>query len=183
MIGQELDSLADLVRLVSPFRAKDAERALIVDRTCADIVRRRACGLGVCCRPAHLPGHCRVDLFHLLWTRSSRPLQRDRRKRSQGCHREGALLRGSPDPLLAGSRQSPGMVDKTRMDRRQGRHPMGQGRLVGRARRCWRYSLGELRVWTMGRGNGEQDVARAQTMIRAEAGRGSPGRDGRIFLD
>jgi hypothetical protein len=107
MLGQELDSLADLVRLycapLVPWSYLSFEPL--------DILWSRS---GTPClrgRTSHLFGHCSADRIHLLWARSTGSIQRHGRTCSQKPIRKGEVFRGSTHPFLLGTSWHPVVLD------------------------------------------------------------------------
>lgn len=119
MIGQELDSLADLVRsrfrilhvklrlttflplcLPAPCSSSSiflvacvyGPRGLGRACICIDLVWRRTRAARLCRRLPDVPRHGRAYGFHLLWARPPRSLQRDGRTGPQGCQGQGGIL-------------------------------------------------------------------------------------------
>lgn len=87
MLGQELDSLADLVSVPISF---DFVRRLLDNFT--DFIRCRTRIASICNRPENLPRHCLVDMLYLLRFGPSGPIQCYRRARSKRFHRKGAVF-------------------------------------------------------------------------------------------
>ena len=150
MLGQELDSLADLVctpGILTP----------LVIRYClrVDIVRRSACGSRLCCRPSDDSRHGCVNLLYLLWTRTSRQVQCHCGAGAKGRIGKDTLFRGTAHPFHTGVGRALLLLGQERLDRGKGGAPRwdcdGMGK-VGGARRC---SCRELHIRCMGRDDGK----------------------------
>jgi hypothetical protein len=112
LLGQELDSLADLVRCSALTFVTFLISKLIV----LDIVWCCPCAPGVCCRTSNIPRYCRPYGIYLLWAGSSRSVQRDRCTRPKRYDREGALLRRFTYPIIARTCSSAFLLGKGRVD-------------------------------------------------------------------
>lgn len=86
MLGQELDSLADLVR-ITPRDVIFHPPTLLLD-----ILRRRTWLAGLRDWAANVVGHRRPDRFHLLRSCTARKIQRHRRPRPKRCFGKVKLL-------------------------------------------------------------------------------------------
>jgi len=107
MLGQELDSLADLVRTHLPLSGPTGDPTIPSICRIVDIVRSSACGSGLCRRPSDDSGHRRAELLYLLRTRTSRQVQCHRGAGAQGRIRKGTLFRGTAHPVLFGVGRAP----------------------------------------------------------------------------
>ena len=116
MLGQELDSLADLVRKSLPTLTPLAIRSHLP----ADIIRSCACPSGLRCRPSYNPRRCCVSRLYLLWTRPTRQVQCHRGARTEGRVWKGTLFRGSPHPVHLGAGRAPFLLGQERLDRGEG---------------------------------------------------------------
>lgn len=89
LLGQELDSLADLVRSLSFIRAFSGQRL-----NSLDILRRRSGVTRVRSWFEDIPRHSLPDWLYLLWPRTSCSLQRNRRTCPQERSGKSKLFRG-----------------------------------------------------------------------------------------
>lgn len=129
MLGQELDSLADLVS------AYAFSTSLYRLTKGVDLLRCRSRTPGVRCRLTHIPGYDRSNGIHLLWSCSARTVQRNRRIGSQRRQRQSKIFRRTSYPLVIRTRLNTNLLDQDGVDRRQGGHPLGHYHIVGIA---WR---------------------------------------------
>ena len=88
MLGQELDSLADLVSTLDHFWFSMCTHT----HACLDLIRCRTRVTGVCSWPANLSRHRLFDMFHLLRFGPSGSIQRNCRTCSKRFDRESAVL-------------------------------------------------------------------------------------------
>ena len=75
MLGQELDSLADLVSMNNIYKFISILMCLL---RALDFIRSRTCFTGICRGPSDISGYCSPDWIHLLWACSTSALQRNR---------------------------------------------------------------------------------------------------------
>ena len=95
MLGQELDSLADLVRISS----RDVIFHPLI--RLLDIIWRRTLCVGLRDWAADVVGHRSFDRLRLLWSRTTREVQRHRRPHPKKCLGKVKLFRGTPYPILS----------------------------------------------------------------------------------
>ena len=89
LLGQELDSLADLVR----FNLFVCFGYLLADAaTSIDFLLCRTCCACVCSRLTNMVGHGHPHLLHLLWPRPPCSFQRDCRTCPKRCHGQVEIL-------------------------------------------------------------------------------------------
>lgn len=118
MLGQELDSLADLVSSCHIFY--DNKHAELKFLRCAlGVVRSSARFISIRCWPPDIPRHRSANSIHLLWPRSAGSLQRNSGIRTEGCYRKIEILRRITHPLLLRSCRPPFVLDMDRPDRRE----------------------------------------------------------------
>ena len=120
LMGQELDSLADLVRSC-PHPYTESGSSLW-----EDLLNIAVFGLGLirrlprCCSLRHRPPHPRrpppAHLLRALRPHAPSPLQHHRSQRTQGRHREVAILRRHADPHLAVHRSPDGILGLAGLD-------------------------------------------------------------------
>ena len=134
LLGQELDSLADLVRLnFSVYFGPEPAKTV----TSVDFLLCRACCACVCSRFTNMVGHDHPHLLHLLWPRPSRPFQRDRRTHPKGCHGQVEILRGSPYSYYPCPCCHARFLDQKGLDRRRRGRSMGCDHIMEGQRTEW----------------------------------------------
>ena len=149
MIGQELDSLADLVRLTS------TELMFVYSYSVLDLIRRSTCFTGLRCGSQDLPRHSRTHRIHLLWACAFSSVQCYGCICAQGFERKGQILRRLADPILPRTCCSAELLDVKRLDRGKGRYPWWYHPFVGHRRWQRGNSHGFICVWNMGGCDGQ----------------------------
>lgn len=104
MLGQELDSLADLVWTGCP-------SCLLFLTTCLDLVWGRPRTSRFYCWIENLSRHSCLDRFHLLWIGQARSIQCHCRSCPKRRFRKGPFLRRSSHPIFLGSRFCSKLLD------------------------------------------------------------------------
>lgn len=90
LMGQELDSLADLV--IPPLTLQQQTRNMYSDVNPVDLLRHGPRRVRLRARLPHLPRHRPPLLLRSMRPLSPRTLQRHSRAGAQGCHREEQVL-------------------------------------------------------------------------------------------
>ena len=134
MLGQELDSLADLVRTPSPDVIFHSSACLL------DILRGRAYRFSLRNWVADVVGHRRPDRFRLLRSRTTREVQRHRRPHPKKCFGKVKLLRGASHPLFPLPRRHVISLAVDGMDGRHSRNPAGSGYSLRKIGWGWRHA-------------------------------------------
>jgi hypothetical protein len=144
MLGQELDSLADLVCTHS----RSEPHLMFAYKSSHQI------SFGVAPSLLAFVVGLRTYRFHLLWSGSTGPFQRNCRPHPQGCVREGSILRRLTHPFVAGTRRHLVLLDKARLDRREGGYSLGYGHYMGRGGRTGGYPFSKRAIWPLGNSDG-----------------------------
>ena len=143
MLGQELDSLADLV-CIAP---RDVILRSLV--RLSDIIWCRTWSLSLRGWATDVVGYRHPNGFHLLRSRTTREVQRHRRPHPKERIGKVKLLRGTPHPIFPFPRLHAISLAMDGMDGRHSRHPVGSGHALrktgwGRGRACRQFCFCSL---------------------------------------